>query len=67
MAKKCTSSLEATRKSISRLNDFQIERGLAHHADPAWWKRPSIRRENQAYLRRWGTVLRREARRRGLL
>jgi len=52
---------------FSKIADRDLQDALAAHADPAWWKQEHIQRVNQAYLRRWGSMLRREARKRGLL
>jgi len=52
---------------FSRISERELQEAVAAHADPTWWKQEYIQRENQAYLRRWGSLLRREARRRGLL
>jgi hypothetical protein len=67
MAKKCASSFAADSRFIEEATDADIMSGLAAHADPEWWKQDYIQKNNQAYLRRWGALLRREARRRGLL
>lgn len=67
MAKTCIGNTDSNRKTISELSDEKILYGLERHADPAWWKEVHIVKENTAYLRRWGSLLRREARKRGLL
>jgi hypothetical protein len=65
--RKCNSNPSANQKAIASFADEEILEAVEHHADPSWWKEPHIVRENQAYLKRWGAYLRREARRRGLM
>lgn len=67
MAKKCASSLAKDARFLAEATDVDIISGLSAHSDPEWWKQDYIVRSNQAYLRRWGALLRREARKRGLL
>jgi hypothetical protein len=65
--KKCSGNAERQKRLIASYSDYDILDGLSHHQDHAWWKEERISRLNQAYLKRWGSYLRREARRRGLL
>lgn len=66
--KKCTGNLVATQLLISKLPDAKVLSGLQSHEDPMWWKAVlKNKQNNEAYLRRWGSCLRREARKRGLL
>ena len=67
MVKKCHGTIQHEREAIAGLPDHELQTGLKAHSDPEWWKQEHIVAYNQAYLRRWGTVLRREARQRGLL
>lgn len=67
MAEKCLGGASSHRLFIEELPDKELMMGIARHADPSWWRQPAIQDENQAYLRHWGTMIRREARRRGLL
>lgn len=67
MAKKCVGTFRSAEQIIGELSNARVLKGLRSHSDPTWWKSAEILRENQAYLHRWGSVLRREARRRRLL
>jgi len=65
--KTCEGSLASDQRCIIAFDDAQIVEGVTKHADPEWWKEIRNGAYNIAYLRRWGTQLRREARRRGIL
>jgi hypothetical protein len=67
MAKKCEGRAARDVRCIAGFRDEDLLRGVRSHADPAWWNREDIRRSNKATLRRWGTYLRLECRRRGLI
>lgn len=64
--KKCTSNISSDTAMVEGLDDGQLMSGLEAHADPDWWKYRN-RYDNIPHLKRWGAVLRREARKRGLL
>lgn len=65
--KKCIGNPKSELRPIQNLPDIDLQDGIAHHADPKWWKEAYVVKTNQAYLRRYGSMLRREARKRGLL
>lgn len=67
MAKTCNGSAENERRHVALLPDNEIMGGISAHANPEWWKTDVAKNCNQAYLRRWGSHIRREARKRGLL
>lgn len=68
MAKRaCIGDAKNAERIITGYSDADLLFGIEAHADPKWWKRDDVQRTNQAYLRRWGSQLRREARKRGLL
>lgn len=64
--KTCISTLKDAQAFIRQLSDPDLLEGIEHHKDPSWWKMQETARSNIAYLRRWGSCLRREARSRGL-
>lgn len=67
MARVCASNVDSDREAIAGFSDNEIRSGVDKHADPSWWELRHVKRSNKAYLRRWGSLLRREARQRGLL
>lgn len=64
--KRCNGDAAANQLHISGCTDEDLMEALSAHADPLWWKEV-LKYNNKAYLKRWGTYLRREARKRGLL
>lgn len=67
MAKTCIGSFRSDLRAIETFLDAEILQSLENHRNPAWWKKDYVVMSNRAYLLRWGALLRREARRRGLL
>lgn len=51
----------------SKIKDPDLMVAVNAHKRPDFWKRFKDEPARHAYVRRWGCVLRREARRRGLL
>lgn len=54
-------------KGATEISDAMLLRALKTHADPKFWKKWRPEPDRYAYIRRWSSVLRREARQRGLL
>ena len=67
MSRVCIRTLASDSHDVTTFCDEDIMSAVRAHADPKWWKSEAVKEDNQAFLRRWRAVVRREARRRGLL